>query len=183
MFAELISLIPIIIAALIGAISQDFFVSKKREPKKLSVRFFGVLFSALLAAAIVWLGGSFFSIEKVIDWKGQAFISLIIGYLGSRIGELLATTTFGLRMIGQNATADAMDKELERFNEIRKEKEKRIVEINAKLSELDRDITRHQEDEVEAGKIDVGYKIFLIIDEKKKLREEKRRLKEEIDRI
>src|SRR6478609_6015812 len=177
MFAELISLIPIIIAALIGAISQDFFVSKKREPKKLSVRFFGVLFSALLAAAIVWLGGSFFSIEKVIDWKGQAFISLIIGYLGSRIGELLATTTFGLRMIGQNATADAMDKELERFNE------KRKVEINAKLSELDRDITRHQEDEVEAGKIDVGYKIFLIIDEKKKLREEKRRLKEEIDRI
>ena len=113
MLNDLLSMIPIIIAALLGSFSQDFtiYASYNRPIGKLSIRFGKVVISIIVTVAIVGFGGSFFSITKDMDWKIISFISFIISFTGYRISEFLSKTLGGLTLIGQDKLANAMELE------------------------------------------------------------------------
>jgi hypothetical protein len=166
---NILSLLPIIISAFLGSISQDYFASIKKH-RKLSERFFGIIVSAVVSIMTVGFGGSIIGLEKIVDWKAIAFISFIFGYVGTKIGQLLANTSLGLRLIGQDKTADALDWAQIEEDFKKKENDLKKKDIKKRLDDTDKIVPRQLEDFIEASGNDPGIDMKKIIEEKKQLR-------------
>lgn len=107
--AFLFSILPQVVSSLLGAASNDFVTASRGRHHKPWDRVIQVSVSVVLSTFLSGFGVPV--LFPNLDWKSLSLVAYVLGFLGFRLATLFSVTTAGLRILGQNNLADAVDHE------------------------------------------------------------------------
>ena len=125
-----ISLLPIIISAMAGAISDDVVISvagheKGHAPKPLGIRVARIIVGTILVIFVVGFGSDFFEFSRGWGWKTRCVVAYTLGFLGFRIASIFSKTSVGLKLIGAGGLSDVIDRQADKDKIQKLEEEER----------------------------------------------------------